>query len=206
MTRTVALVHGWGFDASLWDGVRPLLGDDVAVTAVDLGFFGRPRLEMPPVVDLAVGHSLGVLWLLTKARGRWRRLAAVNGFPRFTAAADFPHGTPARVVERMQSRLTAQPREVLDAFRARCGAGPATAEPDPARLAWGLDLLRSGDGRAALPAATVALAGADDPIVSAVMTQAAFPLVSLRPGGHLLPITDPAAVAAFIREALPDHE
>lgn len=214
MTPTVVLVHGWGFDAGVWDGVRPLL-DGLRVRTLDLGFFGAPDLEWPAEpVDLAVGHSMGVLWLLTEGRGRWRRLASVNGFPRFTAAPEFPAGTPPRMVQRMAARLADDAVGVLDAFRARCGAGPAerapdagrlAGAPDAARLAWGLDLLSTGDGRP-VPADTVALAGEADPIVPLAMARAGFSNVHALGGGHLLPLTDPAAVAAFIREALPSHE
>lgn len=201
---TVVLVHGWGFDAGVWDTVRPLL-DGMEVRALDLGFFGTPDLALPETVDLAVGHSMGVLWLLTEARGRFRRLAAVNGFPRFTTAPDYPHGTPPRMVERMASRLAQDPVAVLDAFRARCGAGPAEQVPDAARLAWGLDLLLRGDGRP-VPSGTPALAGEADPIVPPEASRDAFSHCLFRPGGHLLPLSDPASVAAFIREALPVHE
>lgn len=205
MTSTVVLVHGWGFDAGVWESVRPLL-DGLSVRTLDLGFFGAPDLQWPvEPVDLAVGHSMGVLWLLTEGRGRWRRLASVNGFPRFTAAPDFPAGTPPRMVQRMAARLADDAAGVLDAFRARCGAGPAERPPDGARLAWGLDLLSTGDGRP-VPADTAALAGEADPIVPLAMARAGFSNVHALGGGHLLPLTDPAAVAAFIREALPSHE
>lgn len=201
---TVLLVHGWGFDGRVWDGVRPLL-DGLDVRTLDLGFFGTPDLDVAEPADLAVGHSMGVLWLLTEGRGLWQRLASVNGFPRFTATTGFPNGTPPRMVERMASRLTQDAAGVLNAFRARCGAGPADAVPDAARLAWGLDLLLTGDGRP-VPPAVPALSGEADPIVPPAMARDGFSNVLALGGGHLLPLTDPAAVAAFIREALPAHE
>lgn len=59
------LVHGWGFNASLWD---PLIARlcDATVTRVDLGFVAGGPCDMPdwPQDAIAVGHSLGVLWLL----------------------------------------------------------------------------------------------------------------------------------------------
>src|SRR3546814_12065940 len=49
-------LHGWGFDAALWDSMRATLGGD----ASDLGYFGERRQfgddERPFV---AVGNSLG---------------------------------------------------------------------------------------------------------------------------------------------------
>lgn len=197
----IVLVHGWGFDASVWDGVRAALGcDDVAT--VDLGFFGGPATPLPEAVTLAVGHSLGCLWLLAERPDLADRLVAVNGFSRFTAAPDFAEGVPPRMVERMARRLGEAPAEVVDTFRARCGAGPAAGTPDTARLAWGLDLLLSGDARPARP--RLALAGTNDPIVPPAMTTAAFGAgVRWLDGGHLLPLTHPQAVASAIVEALP---
>lgn len=195
----ILLVHGWGFDAALWDGVRAGLPCGLNAQALDLGFFGAPTEPPPARVTLAVGHSLGALWLL---RQDIAPVLAVNGFPRFTAAPDFPHGVPPRMVERMARRLADAPAEVVDAFRARCGAGPAPAAPDAGRLAWGLDLLLSGDARPARPLA--ALAGRADPIVAPAMTEAAFgAAVTWLDGGHLLPLTHPHAVAQAIVEALP---
>lgn len=200
---TVVLVHGWGFDASLWDAVRPLLAADAL--AVDLGFFGGPEpapdLTLPEDCALAVGHSLGGLWLALERPDWAGRLVLINGFARFTAAPDLPDATPPRMVERMARRLGEAPAEVVDAFRARCGAGPAERAPDAARLAWGLDLLRHGDARPLLPRAT--LAGDADPIVPTAMTTALLPAAAFVPGGgHLLPLTHPQAVAAAINEAL----
>ena len=61
------LVHGWGFHAGLWsEFVRHLGGAEI--TLVDLGFIaGGPQGEQywPPDA-IAVGHSLGLLWLLVR--------------------------------------------------------------------------------------------------------------------------------------------
>lgn len=206
---TLLLVHGWGFDARLWDAVRDRLPEGMTVQALDLGFFGAPDLEVPEAVDVAAGHSLGLLWLLTRRPCRWRRLVSINGFPRFTAAPDFPDGVPPRLVARMRRRLETDPEAVLTDFRARCGAGPADRAPDPVRLAEGLALLAEGDGRAHVPPVGIAaLAGEADPVVPPAMTAAAFPGACMIAGaGHLLPSTHAADVAAFlIRECSAVHE
>lgn len=194
----ILLVHGWGFDATVWDGVRAALPAGLAVEALDLGFFGAPT-TVPDGITLAVGHSLGALWLLRQGIAP---VLVVNGFPRFTAAPDFPQGVAPRMVERMARRLADAPAEVVDAFRDRCAAGPAAATPDVERLAWGLDLLLSADARPAAPLR--AIAGRQDPIVPPPMTQAAFgDAVTWIDGGHLLPLTHPAPLAQAILETLP---
>lgn len=199
---TIAFVHGWGFGPEVWQDVLARL-PGIEARCLDLGFFGPAEIALDGVT-LAVGHSLGALWLLTERPDL--PVIAVNGFSRFTATASsapevaaFP-GVPPRLVERMQKRLGSAPQAVLDDFRVRCGAGPANAPARPERLAWGLDLLAQGDARPAQPIA--ALAGADDPIVPPAMAVALFPEARVLAGGHLLPLTAPDAVAALLREIL----
>ena len=84
---TVLLVHGFGFGPDVWDGVRSELGG-LPTVALDLGFL-RSDTPSPPVPDevhVAVGHSLGLLWLLHERPCRWRALGGINAFTRFTRA------------------------------------------------------------------------------------------------------------------------
>lgn len=210
MSLRITLVHGWGYDATLWREVLPQLsGLDVEVC--DLGYFGAARL---PAADgaprLAVGHSLGALWWLAISGQPWTRLVAINAFPRFTAAADFPQGVAMRVLERMRRRFATAPAAVLADFQAACGdAGPALPA-NTAPLTAGLALLADCDGREALARRrddVFALAARQDAIVPAALSGAAFaalPAGRLRwvvDGGHLLPLTHARECAASIREA-----
>lgn len=210
MTPRITLVHGWGYDATLWRDVLPLLaGLDVEVA--DLGYFGRPDLPGPCAAPrIAVGHSLGALWWLALTKLPWRTLVAINGFPRFTAAPDFPPGVAARVLDRMQKRFAVAPAAVLADFHQACG-GPGPALPvATAPLAAGLARLADTDGRAALAqrrSNVFALAARNDAIVPAAMSAAAFAglppgrLRWLDDGGHLLPLTHPQDCAALILAA-----
>jgi pimeloyl-ACP methyl ester carboxylesterase len=203
----VVLVHGWGYDARLWNGVRDRLDPALSVTMLDSGYFGAVPAE-PTFTEpvLAVGHSLGALWWLTQNGIRWRRLLSINGFPRFTAADGYP-GVAPRVLERMRKQFDASPAAVLADFHARCGApGPAQA-PDNAQLAAGLAQLAELDGRTALAARSkdvFALAGSGDPIVPRAMSDAAFAalpaghLEFVDAPGHLLPLTHPDLCAQWI--------
>ena len=104
------LVHGWGLGPGLWHAVRRAL-PDWPCHALDLGFFGRPSGPVP--VDrpwLAVGHSMGFLWLLHHLeQAPWRAacvgLVSVAGFSRFGRGEQFPHGVAPRVLARMRQRL-----------------------------------------------------------------------------------------------------
>jgi pimeloyl-ACP methyl ester carboxylesterase len=206
---SLLLVHGWGFDAGTWDGVRAGLPADIPVHTVEFGFLGAtPRMTVPPDVTVAVGHSLGLLWLLSERPCRWRHLVSVNGFPRFTAAPDYPDGVPPRLVERMRRRLDTAPEAVLSDFRTRCGLDDPPVGLNLDRLAWGLEMLRDGDGRP-MPDAVTALAGEADLIVPPAMSRAAFSSCGVgmvAEGGHLLPFSHPAEVAAVILEAHSVHE
>lgn len=197
------LVHGWGFGPDLWDGVRShLRGFDA--DAVDLGHFGPVHVPEPPPGRrvVAVGHSFGVLWLLCRAPFRWDGLVAVNGFPRFIAAGGHDPAVPRRVLDRMVARFATDPAAVLVEFRRRCRAdAPLPEGMRPDRLAADLAFLRDGDGRAALSAPTLALAGRLDPIVPPAMTERAFAGFDTRwhpDGGHMLPLTHPVWCAGRI--------
>jgi len=214
---TIVLAHGWGFDHGVWGKVRPLLGSGHRVETVDFGFFGAPR--QPKVMRsgipwdgagetvIAVGHSLGACWWLTQSPIPWRRLLLINGFPRFTEAADYAPAVAPRVLARMRKTFAQQPAEVLAEFRAFCGAPAAPAGFDAERLAAGLDWLATWDGRSVLRerAGDIrALAGNNDPIVPAGMSRAA--LACLPPehlgfadvAGHVLPLAAPELCAAWI--------
>jgi len=201
MTKPVVLlVHGWGFDAGGWAPLQQALGDAVETVAWDLGFRGNARRpavpEGRPVV--AVGHSLGLLWLLRERPLVWRALVSINGFPRFTRADDFPQGVAPRLLERMIARFGEAPQAVYADFMSRCGvAAPDTDGLAANMLADGLQALLTWDQRAGAMVDLV-LAGRADPIVNEAMTLAAFPRspIEWQDGGHLLPLTAPDWCAA----------
>ncbi len=203
----IVLVHGWGYDARLWDAVRARLDAALDVALIDFGYFSAaapaPSFKGPVV---AVGHSLGAVWWLTQSAIPWRRLLCIDGFPRFTAAEGYP-GVAPRVLERMRRQFAADPAAVLADFHARCGAPAPAADANAAQLADGLVQLATLDGRATLAARLAdvwALAGTDDPIVPRALTEAAFAglpaghLEWLNAPGHALPMTAPGHCAAWI--------
>ncbi|MBV1837611.1 alpha/beta hydrolase [Acetobacter estunensis] len=208
----VVLVHGWGFDAIMWGRVRQVLSCENKT--IDLGFFGSLNMHMPtdePV--LAVGHSLGLLWLLTHAElPAGSRVIGINGFARFSQAPDFPQGVAPRVLERMQRGLTRDASAVLTQFRKNCGNETAQTEdvlpehsPDIERLSEGLRLLREGDARARMGSVHALLASRDDTIVAPAMTEAGVTPSCIQweeTGGHLLPLTAPTLCATFISDIL----
>jgi pimeloyl-[acyl-carrier protein] methyl ester esterase len=211
----LVLVHGWGFDHRLWQGLCSALPELDAVT-IDLGFFGPPNgpAFAPDRPVVAVGHSLGVLWLLHTRPFRWHGLVSLNGFPRFVDAPDYAPAVPARLVDRMLRRLPADPAGVTQEFRRRCGeSAPLPDRPVPDSLLAGLIWLRHWDARpvaggVTTPAPILALSGGADPILPVGMDEHCFlnfpevTTVRLAHGGHLLPLTEPDWCAGRIREFL----
>jgi len=198
------LVHGWGFNASIWAKMVPLLGD-ADVTLVDLRFVaGAPesRKDWPDDDAIAVGHSLGVLWLLKQQTRRFKGLVSIQGFDRFC-----PHVPPARVAA-LKRGLARDPGGTLRAFWRSCGATDV-ADPaalDVARLGEGLDWLMHWDAedvKADLQCSVLALAARDDAIVPPAMTEAVWQGQSViwsPDGGHVLPMRHPDWCARNVLE------
>lgn len=215
----LVFVHGWGCGPDIWEPVLKALNHPSAYV-LDLGYFGASQSEAQKRLDallqgprpvLAVGHSLGFLWLLS--RGDWpegTRFLGINAFGRFAAEEDFSQGVPPRMLARMQTGLQRDAVQVVNNFRTRCGVEPVTSDAlcVPA-LQNGLTDLMTLDARLVLarlaekPGAVKVLAGRLDPIVSPDMTQASFPPgVAVEweaEGGHMLPLTHPHVCAEAIR-------
>lgn len=196
------LVHGWGFHAGIWTDFVAHLGD-AEVTLVDLGFVtGGPKgQEQWPEDAIAVGHSLGALWLLKQERP-FRALVSVQGFDCFSRYVD-----PSRI-KALQRGLERDPGGTLQAFWRSCGAaGFALPEAlNVPRLTEGLDWLMQWDASKAkqrLEIPMLALATRDDPIVPPAMTEAIWNDLGVtwsEDGGHVLPMRHPRWCARHILE------
>lgn len=207
------LVHGWGFGPGVWHAVIRALPEWDYHT-LDLGFFGTPQQQVPKEGPLlAVGHSLGFLWLLQQInQAPWRKyclgLVSISGFSRFSRTPHFPNGIAPRVLQRMIRRFPNHAEAVLAEFRQQSGwhGNPGQkAIDDPAPLQQGLEWLQQWDGRATLKAwngPLSALAAKDDRIVPPKLTTDCFAenrVQWVEDGGHLLPLTQPKACAETIK-------
>ena len=192
------LVHGWGFNPSIWRDVIRNTGN-AEVTLIDLGFIsGGPKATTTwPSDSIAVGHSLGLLWLLHRAAEEgaapFRGLISIQGFDRFC-----PHIPPSRVAG-MRRGLRRDAVQTLEAFWRGCGTTPF-ASPESLnveRLDEGLGWLMDWDeskARAALTCPTLAIAARDDAIVPAATSEVIWGSDTIRwsdTGGHVLPLEHP---------------
>jgi len=216
---------------------RATRGDErVVVIGHSFGFLDA-LMSLAQPADATEGKAPGEVIGNSRSNsiGNAMALISINGFPRFSAADDFPEGVSPRAIDRMMKKIRSAPEAVVSDFRQRCGwqsgvaASPAVSlalppsfppslPPSPAnveRLLADLHLLQHGDGREAYSAwqsaslPCLVLAGAQDAIVPAAMTRAAFAaqaIVWRESGDHLLPTnaTDWCAreILAFL-ETLP---
>ena len=207
----LAFVHGWGFDSSVFDGLRV---NFPGCRVLERGYFGASTGALPDEDFVAVTHSFGTMRLLAALPSTCRGIVAINGFDRFCAGPDFP-GVPLRIIDRMIARFSDAPRQVVAEFRNRCGCDEPFGSMDEERLRTDLAALRDGDcrkhvARSGLP--FLSLQGGRDPILPPEMRCAVFAQagrcerITLENSGHLLPLQEPAtcaeAISAFM-ERLP---
>lgn len=130
----VVLVHGWGLNGTVWDGVATPLASRAQVFVPDLPGCGRSR-AIPRAYTLAhlaqdidawlpapatwIGWSLGGLIALTAARqfpARVRRLVLIGATPKFVQARDWPDAMPAAVMQQFADELAQDYRRTLQRF------------------------------------------------------------------------------------------
>ncbi|AFN57114.1 pimeloyl-[acyl-carrier protein] methyl ester esterase [Zymomonas mobilis] len=203
-------MHGWGFDRNFWKPVRQAMGQHNG-DSLDFGYFGQSKLEYDwSQPFIAVGHSLGFLWLLQQPLAACIQLISINGFSRFFADPDWPFGVPQRVTKRMQLALHRDAKKTVDQFYETLAFFDISEKRyDLAALDNGLEFLMKQDNRsiAKKQAHKIAIMASDqDPIVPVSLTKACFPtptpILWNKDGGHLLPITDPDSCANFIRDVV----
>jgi pimeloyl-[acyl-carrier protein] methyl ester esterase len=196
------LVHGWGFHAGIWaDFVTHLGGTEV--TLVDLGFVtGGPKGgDEWPEESIAIGHSLGLLWLLRQGRP-FKALVSVQGFDCFS------RHVPASRISALKRGLERDAGGTLQAFWRSCGAaGFALPEAlNVSRLDEGLDWVMHWDAsevKQQLERPMLALATRDDTIVPPAMTESIWRdtnIVWSNDGGHVLPLRHPRWCARHVLE------
>ena len=118
----LTLLHGWGLNGSVWNGVRDALSAFYTLHIIDLPGHGRshgaPVTTMDAFVDTVAhampdhGHLMGwslgghtALAIAAKHPSRVDRLATVCCTPRFIQSADWPQGKKAEVLAAFATRL-----------------------------------------------------------------------------------------------------
>lgn len=165
----LALVHGWGMNARVFDALAAALADGFDVRALELpGHGGRTGLpddtlaawaddlaqRLPPA-SVVLGWSLGGQVAMRAALDhpdKIARLVLLTSTPRFVATADWPHGMAAADLDVFGAALLADPRGTLGRFLALQTRGA----PDQKTL---LQALRRALAEAPEPAPAALAAG-----------------------------------------------
>lgn len=184
----LVVVHGWGMSGKVW-AFQDGLAESFRLIAVDLRGHGRSSApeggyafadfaaDLEALFDrLEIGRAALLGWSLgaqvaleayQRLRDRIGAIVLVSGTPKFTAAADWPHGLPAAEARGLALRL----RRGYDAamgefFRRMFADGELSREenqriareiviprpvPDPRAVIATLDTLAGGDHRPLLP-------------------------------------------------------
>jgi pimeloyl-[acyl-carrier protein] methyl ester esterase len=129
----LVLLHGWGMNLRVFDGLRAALGAHIRVTAIDLPGHGRspwtPQASaqqqlaalaaMLPRGATLVGWSLGgqlALQLASDPALAVRRLVLIATSPRFVRTDDWPHGLPAETLRQFAMQLEGDAAKTIADF------------------------------------------------------------------------------------------
>jgi pimeloyl-[acyl-carrier protein] methyl ester esterase len=210
MPVELVFIHGWGFDAHVWDALGERLAN-YPQTRVNLGFLGANK---SPLFSgdgrILIGHSFGFVHGLMQ-RHNWRGWIAINSFMRFVAAEKKTGCVPPPALRDMRARLQKNPEETLHNFYKMIGATPHLGTPNVERLTAALDELRDADVKDTLEKLGVpglALAGSEDPLVPDAVSEELGRLAKgggllvSQGGNHMLPQARPAWCALAIADFL----
>jgi pimeloyl-[acyl-carrier protein] methyl ester esterase len=130
----MVLLHGWGMNGDVWEGVLPALAKDYRVTTVDLPGHGRSVdvlgdysladlarqvVDVMPEQACLVGWSLGGMVATQIALDfpqRLNKLVLVASAPRFTRDSTWPDGVEAEVLDKFAGDLRADFRNTIKRF------------------------------------------------------------------------------------------
>ncbi|MFY9287134.1 MAG: alpha/beta hydrolase [Alphaproteobacteria bacterium] len=206
----LVFIHGWGLDASFWDGAAPLL-KDYAQHRVDRGFFGNVvPWEEDPEPSILIGHSLGFMYGIQKKKD-WCGWVAINSFPRFITSEKPGCTSPAELRD-IKKRLDKDPQQTLADFHKYIQAKPPTLRPDIPKLRSALDELRDGDIESDLIQLNkpgVVLASRNDVLVPIATSESLAHNQTHHwheTGGHILPQSNPVWCADAIKDFLNRHD
>jgi pimeloyl-[acyl-carrier protein] methyl ester esterase len=120
----LVLLHGWGLNSRVWDGVLPKLGERFTTVCVDLP--GHGASTWPPVFHdvesladaiaptvgndecFVLGWSLGAMAatvLATRQTTPIRRVVLLAATPKFVRSNDWPRGVEPEALQEMARRL-----------------------------------------------------------------------------------------------------
>jgi len=173
--QPLVLLHGWGWDSTIWKPLIPKLSSSFQLFLVDLPGFGKSHplinsytceaivlelFQRVPVQSTWLGWSLGGMiawWAATHYPERVNRLITVCSSPKFTSTANWPGVSPC-TLEKFKESLLNNTEKTLQEFlelQLRGSSSPPALDIEKIQftqegLYGGLHLLETLDLRASL--------------------------------------------------------
>ena len=122
MNRYFIFCHGFGYESTFWDNLRPFFFSDTCIF-LDLGYFGskRDELKIPPFTQvIGIGHSLGFMKLLN-SNVKFDYIIGLNAFTNFLGNDLDLRRTRTLELERLGENLLKSTIYTLKRFYLRCG-------------------------------------------------------------------------------------
>ncbi len=212
----LALLHGWGMNARVFDGLAGLLAEDFEVRALNLpGHGGCAALpdntlaswasdlaQQVPDNTTLLGWSLGGLVAMRAALDyphKISRLILLSSTPRFVAAEDWAHGMAAADLEAFGAALRADPQATLLRFLSLQTRGVADQKSLLQQLRMSLQSLPQADDTALSSGLTMLR----DTDLRAELSRLEQPTLILHGAADTL---TPAGAGAWLAETLPAAE
>jgi pimeloyl-[acyl-carrier protein] methyl ester esterase len=214
----LVLLHGWGLNLRVWDGLTRELSKSFRVIAVDLPGHGRsawnPKARTPAEQAWQVhatlasrsdrysllGWSLGgqiAIDLAAAMPGSVERLVLIATTPRFASGDDWPHGMPAAALEKLATQLRSNYKRTVSEFLELQVRGSAASDKALAELHASL----FSHGEAHPKALTAGLATLRNSDLRSMLSLVRAPALVV--AGQYDRVTLPAASRA-LADALPD--
>ena len=133
----LVLLHGWGLNLRVWDGLTRELAKSFRVIAVDLPGHGRSpwnskartpaeqawqvhatlasRSDRYSLLGWSMGGQIAID-LAAAMPGSVERLVLVATTPRFAASEDWPHGMPPATLEKLATQLRTNYKRTVSEF------------------------------------------------------------------------------------------
>ena len=122
MKRCFVFCHGFAFDKSFWENLQPYFIKEECIF-LDLGYFSEkylPHLEQEDMEFIGIGHSLGLLKLLS-LNIKFAYLIGLNSFVNFLGNEEKLHLKRAQELQILKNNFIAHPIATLKHFYRTCG-------------------------------------------------------------------------------------
>ena len=155
--KDLVLLHGWGLNSGVWQGILPSLSSSYRVTSIDLPGYGHNHSQLPDVYDLdsladciakylpenciLACWSLGGLvaqQIALKFPEKLNQLILICSTPKFSQHHDW-HGIEEKVLKMFSEQLTIDFSKTLERFMAIQAMGSPSARHDIKQLKRGIE-------------------------------------------------------------------